>query len=463
MKDQPREGQPLNPGLLKAIAVAVCSGASYLVSTVTIPLPQEDAVSTTAVAKLLVVLAAGLSVAAIVDLHPKWKKEQWWRVACAAMVVSFSLYATYTFWTRPMWTSACGTRAPLSEKVMIIGWTLTPFGKEVRQKAQNANPDAQPTWPQVIEGAYAYRENLWPQWQRRLRNFLLHLLYIATPVSFALALVCLFGALTRDVERIIDKRPKCSLIHDMSLQIYRGSGTRKHYAAFRGVEPIARGLLRDVLAKVLASSRREDPREPTIFDEESGQQVDFDLRSSLDEVMARIAAAEHARTVGRPRLGVVSREVTLLPRHWDWLARQPKGASAVLRRLVEAAIKEGDSGSDERNRLDVTSHDVGGRLRLAGVRRSRTRSLRAQLGDVPLGRRALARRRARLFSPPGASAGYTQQSLTATGSPRPCSFGALENVSLRKRAGRTGRLMRVLAMQRRRATPPPNSAARTQA
>jgi hypothetical protein len=46
---------------------------------------------------------------------------------------------------------------------------------------------------------------------------------------------------------------------------------------------------------------------------------------------------EAVRKPGRPKLGVVPREVTLLPRHWDWLAGQPGGASVALRKLVEQA------------------------------------------------------------------------------------------------------------------------------
>ena len=42
---------------------------------------------------------------------------------------------------------------------------------------------------------------------------------------------------------------------------------------------------------------------------------------------------------GRPKLGVIPREVTLLPRHWDWLSTQPGGASVALRKLVEEASR----------------------------------------------------------------------------------------------------------------------------
>lgn len=103
-------------------------------------------------------------------------------------------------------------------------------------------------------------------------------------------------------------------------------------------------------------------REPLlIFDDASSQQVEVDFRGSIDEVLARLSPPEAAaappasRGPGRPKLGVVAREVTLLPRHWDWLARQPGGASAVLRRLVEAAARGGSA--KERARLAVESAD----------------------------------------------------------------------------------------------------------
>ncbi len=61
--------------------------------------------------------------------------------------------------------------------------------------------------------------------------------------------------------------------------------------------------------------------------------------------------ADTRRSRGRPRLGIVAREVTLLPRHWDWLAEQPGGASVALRKLVEAATRAlfaGDAPGFER-------------------------------------------------------------------------------------------------------------------
>lgn len=110
------------------------------------------------------------------------------------------------------------------------------------------------------------------------------------------------------------------------------------YSAFAGTKRIAFGALPDVLP-VLKRRFDADPSDlPLVFEDETGRQVDFDLRGSLDEALAR-ASGPAPRGPGRPKLGVVSREVSLLPRHWDWLEQQPNGISAALRRLVDQARK----------------------------------------------------------------------------------------------------------------------------
>lgn len=74
----------------------------------------------------------------------------------------------------------------------------------------------------------------------------------------------------------------------------------------------------------------------------TGSAVELDLRGEEAEVLARLTDAEPPRRgPGRPRLGVVAREVTLLPRHWEWLADQPGGASVALRRLIDEARRDG--------------------------------------------------------------------------------------------------------------------------
>lgn len=100
--------------------------------------------------------------------------------------------------------------------------------------------------------------------------------------------------------------------------------TTTHYTAFEDERLLASGTALEV-----ALSAREAKGQVLIFEDETGRQTDFDLRGTASEIAARAP--------GRPKLGVVAREVTLLPRHWDWLATQPGGASAALRRLVDEA------------------------------------------------------------------------------------------------------------------------------
>jgi hypothetical protein len=113
--------------------------------------------------------------------------------------------------------------------------------------------------------------------------------------------------------------------------------TTRTFTAFAGDRHVASGSLDSVLR---ATKRCLDAGESDtllIFDDHSGEQVDFDMRGSADEVVARAMPVRRQAAAGRPKLGIVSREVSLLPRHWDWLERQPTSISAVLRRLVDEA------------------------------------------------------------------------------------------------------------------------------
>lgn len=103
---------------------------------------------------------------------------------------------------------------------------------------------------------------------------------------------------------------------------------------FQGDRLVASGDV-DGVTRLLGERRLADDQTIRAFDDESGRLVDLDFRG---------AGAPRGR--GRPRLGVAAREVTLLPRHWDWLAGQPGGASATLRRLVEEA-RRGPRGPRE--------------------------------------------------------------------------------------------------------------------
>lgn len=109
--------------------------------------------------------------------------------------------------------------------------------------------------------------------------------------------------------------------------------------AFDGDRLLASGPLGEVARAVASASQ---PARVLIFLEASGRTIDLDLRGTPDDVVARLVPAPTPapKGPGRPKLGVVAREVTLLPRHWDWLAAQPGGASVALRKLVEAAQKD---------------------------------------------------------------------------------------------------------------------------
>ncbi|MCA3692647.1 DUF2239 family protein [Aquidulcibacter sp.] len=112
--------------------------------------------------------------------------------------------------------------------------------------------------------------------------------------------------------------------------------------AFAGPQLLAFGALREVAASVKQKLDQDPTLSILVFHRDTSQPIELDLRGSLADVVARLQPAEFAsgRKVGRPKLGVAAREVTLLPRHWDWLARQPGGASVTLRKLVEAARRE---------------------------------------------------------------------------------------------------------------------------
>ena len=122
------------------------------------------------------------------------------------------------------------------------------------------------------------------------------------------------------------------------------------YTVFSGHTRLASGNWASVLA---ATKHHLDAggAPVLIFDDDTGQQIDADFSGSLDDVLHRAGAdrSTAAPRPGRPKLGVVSREVSLLPRHWEWLQEQPNGASAALRRLVDEARKRTPRGRQLRD------------------------------------------------------------------------------------------------------------------
>jgi hypothetical protein len=127
------------------------------------------------------------------------------------------------------------------------------------------------------------------------------------------------------------------------------------YIAFEGERRIGSGELRDVARAAKQTLARYPEASILIFNGNTSALVDVDFRGSIDDVLARIplpeapaadedTAVAAPRGPGRPKLGVVAREITLLPRHWDWLAQQKGGASVVIRRLVDEARRYGEDG-----------------------------------------------------------------------------------------------------------------------
>jgi hypothetical protein len=129
--------------------------------------------------------------------------------------------------------------------------------------------------------------------------------------------------------------------------------------AFEGNRRIAIGTLAEVARKTKHLIDRESGSSILIFDASSSRQIELDFRGSIDDVIKRITqptapVEENRKGPGRPKLGVVPREVTLLPRHWDWLATQPGGASVTLRKLVEEARKKNAEKDRKREEQEAT-------------------------------------------------------------------------------------------------------------
>jgi uncharacterized protein len=136
------------------------------------------------------------------------------------------------------------------------------------------------------------------------------------------------------------------------------------FTAFEG----RRRLVTGTLAEVALAVKRAGRAAPIIiFNDATGRSLDLDLRGSDDEIIARLPKAAPApvepespasepRGRGRPKLGVVAREVTLLPRHWEWLGNQPGGSSVALRKLVDEARRANGDRDRQRAARDAAYH-----------------------------------------------------------------------------------------------------------
>lgn len=159
--------------------------------------------------------------------------------------------------------------------------------------------------------------------------------------------------------------------------------------AFEGDRRLAAGSLPDVAAAVRRRAGKGTHENVLVFDYATGKTLHLDLTGSEKDVRTRYEektaapmqeAAQPAapRGPGRPKLGVVPREVTLLPRHWDWLNAQPGGASVALRKLVEDARKTRGQSDTLRARQEAAYRFLSA---IAGDWRNYEESTRALYAD----------------------------------------------------------------------------------
>ena len=125
-----------------------------------------------------------------------------------------------------------------------------------------------------------------------------------------------------------------------------------NWIAFAQSECIASGTPQEVATELKTFTDANPKTAVLLFDARSSHPVEIDLRGDLPTILARLPEmpasvtppdiaqqTPSTRQPGRPRLGVTAREITLLPRHWEWLALQSGGASVALRKLVDQAIR----------------------------------------------------------------------------------------------------------------------------
>jgi hypothetical protein len=140
------------------------------------------------------------------------------------------------------------------------------------------------------------------------------------------------------------------------------------FTSFDGHCRIATGSLVENALAVKHALEHGSENAVLTFDDGTGRCVDIDIRGSADDIVLRFAAedkdnvatdtadAAGPKVRGRPKLGVVPREVTLLPRHWEWLASQPGGASVALRKLVDDARRAGSAKDELRKAQERAYH-----------------------------------------------------------------------------------------------------------
>jgi len=168
------------------------------------------------------------------------------------------------------------------------------------------------------------------------------------------------------------------------------------HIAFDGDRRIASGNLREIARAAKQALQRNKHASILVFDGSTSGPIEIDFRGTVDDVLARLPAAgetaatnidaepelPQSRGPGRPKLGVVAREITLLPRHWDWLAQQTGGASVAIRKLVEQARRSGENRDRIRRSQEAAYRFMSA---MAGNKPHYEDAIRALFADDPAG------------------------------------------------------------------------------
>ena len=120
--------------------------------------------------------------------------------------------------------------------------------------------------------------------------------------------------------------------------------TKNTYTAFVGNTHLITDSLLNVALAV--KNQQHDSAPILIFEDQTGKQIDVNITGSESDIQQRYAEAETVKKVGRPKLGVISREITLQQKHWDWLDLQNSSASAVIRKLIDQELNNAQSESN---------------------------------------------------------------------------------------------------------------------
>ena len=156
------------------------------------------------------------------------------------------------------------------------------------------------------------------------------------------------------------------------------------FTVFLGSKRLASGALSNVALAAKKAIDKGTQLPVLIYNDATGRAVDIDTRGNDGEILSRLARPiqePQPRGRGRPKLGVVAREVTLLPRHWQWLGSQPGGASVAIRKLVEAARRTNQAADQRRERQEAAYHFI---LSIAGNSLNFEEACRALFADDAL-------------------------------------------------------------------------------